>query len=474
MIELTLLMPQKQDPHPMKEEDFFLWQSESPVLEDAAEPGEAEAQEIAIYPEGKQAAALRLLFNTREAALQDRIAGLANSLYAMYGSAGPRALANGIMDPPVTTWDPSVAPRAPLKPPLRGEPVYRGETTPKRHALLTAYKSHKKILDSFIARAEERIQAKAREVVKARLDKIHQQLLRERIRYRVTPQGATNHAPEVNADLGSLAQAMWEIDVLRRELEYFNELNLTAAQHIPGTGYYGPSYAAFINRAELAEKDRRLVQETLAGKLAGHCRRHPILYRLWNHEVVPEVADAWGNALPKDKQDKVAYSTKLFTVIDDTLDQVQQAGGLMETELNETPEVVWRYSPVINDALKLLHLGQGDMAWMVAQEKLAAFKGAMGPFAKLSIGIGIVEELAAMAAATPPTAALLAAASLASSIGEVIESALEEGKKDLAFSACLDPADSFAAEQGSYVGSVVGALFLILQLRGMGGIGGPP
>lgn len=474
MIELTLLMPQKEDPHPMKEEDFFLWQCESPVLEDAAEPGEAEAQEIVLYPEGNKAAALRLLFNTREAALQDRVAGYSNSLYAMYGTAGRQALANGIMDPPVTTWDPSVAPRTPLKPPLRGEPVYRGDSTPKRHALLTAYKSHKKVLDSFIARAEERIQAKARDVVKARLDKIHQQLLQERVRYRVTPQGATNHAPEVNADLGSLAQAMWEIDVLRRELEYFNELYLTTAQHIPGTGYYGPSYAAFIKRTELVENDRARVQETLAGKLAEHCRRHPILYRLWNHEVVPAVADAWGNALPKNKQDKVAYGTKLFAAIDETLDQVQRAGGLMQTELNETPEVVWRYSPVINDALKLLHLGQGDMAWMVAQEKLAAFKGAMGPFAKLSLGIGIVEELAALAAGTPPVAALLAAASLASAIGEVIESAVEEGKKDLAFAACLDPADSFAAEQGSYIGAVVGALFLVLQLRGVSTIGRAP
>jgi len=473
MIELTLLTPQKQDLHPMKAEDLFLWQSESPLLEDAAEPGEAEAQEIVLYPEDKETA-LRLLFNTREAALQDRVAGFSNSLYALYGTAGRQAFANGIMDPPVTTWDPSVAPRTPLKPPLRGEPVYRGESTPKRHALLTAYKSHKKILDSFIARAEERIQAKAGEVVKARLEKIHQQLLQERVRYRVTPQGATNHAPEVNADLGSLAQAMWEIDVLRRELEYFNELNLTAAQHIPGTGYYGPSYAAFIKRTELVEKDRARTQEILAEKLAGHCRRHPILYRLWNHEVVSEVADAWGNALPKDKQDKVAYGTRLFTVIDETLDEVQRAGGLMETELNETPEVVWRYSPVINDALKLLHLGQGDMAWMAAQEKLAAFKGAMGPFAKLSVGIDIVESLAALAASTPPAAALLAAASLASALGSVIESAVEEGKKDQAFAACLNPADSFAAEQGSYIGSVVGALFLILQLRGTARIGGPP
>lgn len=474
MIELTLLMPQDKDPHPMKEEDFFLWQSESPVLEDAPEPAEAEAQEIALYPEGNKAAPLRLLFNTREAALQDRIAGFSNSLYAMYGTGGPQSFANGIMDPPVTTWDPSVAPRRPLKPPLRGEVVYRGDATPKRHALLAAYKNHKKILDSFIARAQERIEAKAREVVKARLEKIHLQLLQERVRYRVAPQGATNTAPEINADLGSLARAMWEIDVLRRELDYFNGLHLTAAQHIPSTGYYVPSYMALIKRTELVEKDRARVQETLAGKLAEHCSHHPILYRLWNHEVVQEVADAWDNSLPRDKQAKVAYNTKLFAAIDETLDQVQRAGGLMQTELNETPEVVWRYSPVINDALKLLHLGQGDMAWMVAQEKLAGFKGAMGPFAKLSLGIGIVEELAALAAGTPPVAALLAAASLASAIGEVIESAVEEGKKDLAFAACLDPADSFAAEQGGYVGAAVGALFLLLQLRGVSTIGRTP
>ncbi len=44
-------------------------------------------------------------------------------------------------------------------------------------------------------------------------------------------------------------------------------------------------------------------------------------------------------------------------------------------------------------------------------------------------------------------------------------------EKDLAFAACLDPADSFAAEQGSYVGAVVGALFLLLQLRGVSTIG---
>ncbi len=133
-------------------------------------------------------------------------------------------------------------------------------------------------------------------MVKARLEKIHLQLLQERLRYRVTPQGATNTAPEINADLGSLAQAMWEIDVLRRELDYFNALYDTA-QHTPGPGYYVPSYADFKKRTEQVERDQARVQEVLAGKLAEHCTHHPILYRLWNHEVAQAVADAWGNSL---------------------------------------------------------------------------------------------------------------------------------------------------------------------------------
>lgn len=463
MIHLTLLMPQEKDLDPMKEEDLFLWQAESAVLADMAEPSETDAQEIAVYPEGS--GLLRLLFNASEPDLQERVAGYCNSFYAMYGSAGVRAFATAILDAPATLWDPSVAPRTPLDPPLKGERVYRGEDTPKRHRLLQAYKKQKKALDAFILRAEQRIQAKALEVVKARLKKLNRQLVTERLRYRMPPQGSMVVAPELEADLNGLAQAMWEIAVLRRELEYFDEQYVTA-QHTPGTGYEIPSLEEFRKRTALVEKDQARDRETLVTRLAEHCGRYPVLHRLWKHAVVLEVADAWANALPKDKSSKVTYNTRLLDAIDDTLNGVQAAMGLMESELNETPEVVWRYSPVINDALKSLQLGRGDIAWMAAQERLAGFKGQMGPFAKLSLGIGIVEDLAAMAAATPPIAALLAAASLTSAFGEVIESAVEEGKKDRAFEACLNPADSFAAEQGSYIGAVVGALFFILQLRG--------
>ncbi|SFV04207.1 hypothetical protein SAMN05216350_11924 [Polaromonas sp. YR568] len=463
MLNLTLLMPQEKDLDPMKDEDFFLWQAESAVLPDMPEPGEADAQEIAIYPEGSEL--LRLLFNAGEPDLQERVAGYCNSFYAMYGSEGVRAFAAAILDPPATLWDPATAPREPLNPPLKGERVYRGEDTPKRHRLLQAYKKQKKVLDAFIVRAEKRIQAKALEVVKARLKKLNQQLVTERIRYKMPPQGSMIVAPELEANLNGLAQAMWEIATLKRELEYF-DAQYVMAQHTPGTGYYIPSPEEFRKRTEPVEKDQARVRETLVARLVEHCKRYPVLHRLWKHPALFDVADTWVNALPKDKSSKVTYNTRLLDTIDETLNGVQAAMGLMETELNEAPEVVWRYSPVINEALKSLHLGRGDMAWMVAQERLASFKGQMGPFAKLSLGIGIVEDLAAMAAATPPIAALLAAASLTSALGDVIESAVEEGKKDRAFEACLNPADSFAAEQGNYIGAVVGALFFFLQLRG--------
>jgi len=475
MIELTLLMPQEKDLDPMKEEDFFLWQAEAPALEAQPEPSEATAQEIVLYPEGQTP--LRLLFDTGEPRLQDRVAGFCNSFYATYGMEGVRAFASSILDPPVTTWDPSVAPRTPLKPPLKGERVYRGESTPKRHVLLEAYKKHRKALDTFIGRAEERIQVKALEVVKARLNTMNHELTKERVRYKAPPRGFVVDAAQTGSNpdgLDGLAHAMWEIATLRRELDYFNK-QYDTAQHTPGKGegYYVPSYAAFRKRTGLVEKDQARIRETLAARLADHCRRYPILYKLWDHDVVLEVADAWSNAPPRDRRDKVTYATRLLDTIDETLNEVQAARGLLESELREAPEVVWRYSPVIEEALRSLHLGQGDLAWRAAQEKLASFKGEMGPFAKLGIGIGIVEDLASLGAAAPPVAALLAAASLASSLGEMIESAVEEGKKDRAFAASLNPADSFSAEQGNYISAVVGAFFLIFQIRGMAAHGGP-
>ncbi len=64
--------------------------------------------ETALYPEDKAEALRSMLFSTGEAALQDRIAGFCNSLYAMYGTSGLQALPRGIIDPPATNWDPSV------------------------------------------------------------------------------------------------------------------------------------------------------------------------------------------------------------------------------------------------------------------------------------------------------------------------------------------------------------------------------
>jgi hypothetical protein len=482
VIEVTELKPADEDPDHDDAENLFLWQAETKPLPDALPPSDAEAQEIAVDPLGT--GLLRLLFNSSDPNLTERVAGVCNSFYAMHGTDGLHDFRNALEGTGAVVDTFSLYSR-PI--PVRGELLYLNEDeTPKRYALIQAYEKQKEVLDAFIERAVDRIETVAAAKAEARIQAVKQQLFREALRYLqlLAPNDGTSAAsplrgtePLEGPEVEGLAQAMWEIAVLRRELSVFSgqyakasKLAKKARQH------YWQKQKEYEDAAAAAARERKRAENALATRCSENCSMYPVLYRLWGEPVVLEVGKVWEEAPVGKRISAVRFETTLRQVLCDTVNEVDEADTNFISELRGNPDEVWRYDPAVYAALDALHLTQGDLAWKAAEEKLESVNGSMTTLSKLSMGLGGVEMLAAVLALPPPAAAVIAVASLAAGAAELLESALLEARKDRAFSACLNPGDSLAVAPGSYGSVAVGALFLVLQVRdvgkGLGKLGG--
>lgn len=483
MIEATLLVPASKEAAPADPKDLFLWQAETKPLGDPPEPTEAQIQEIVVDPQGT--GALSLIFNADDPDLSERVAGACHSLYALHGSEGLRDFRNALQGTGVQAAGAFMEPLSPVR--VRGELIYLGEEeTPKRHALIRAFEKHKEVLETFVGAAVARIEAVAAQVAQERLRKVKDQLFKEAMRYLAlkgdgSASGANGfldgsertEGPEVM----DLAEAMWEIATLRRELalargaqDRARRKARTARQH------YWPNRRELEAALAAASRERSRSEEALARICAEHCATFPVLYRLWDQPVTLEVGAVWADALPNSRAGALQHGTSLAKALAETINAVASEATEFEAELRAAPEEAWRYDPAVFAALDALYLAQGDLGWKAAEEKLESVNGSLSPLSKLSMGLGGVELLASALAVPPPAAAVIAVASLAAGIAELVESALVEARKDRAFRACLNPGDSLAMAPGAYGAVAIGALFLMLQIKdvnkGLGKLGG--
>jgi hypothetical protein len=180
------------------------------------------------------------------------------------------------------------------------------------------------------------------------------------------------------------------------------------------------------------------------------------------------VADLWNRTPAASQLAVIQADGTLAAALTTVFNETSAAANGFIADLRANPEEIWRYHNAIYPTLKALHLNQGDVAWRAIEDHLIAVSGEMSPVAQLSMGLGLVEMLAAGLAVAPPVAVVLAVLSAAAGVAELIENAVNEARKDRAFDACLDPSESLAVEPGSYTGLVVGALFMLFQIRGAG------
>ncbi len=497
-MELIVLAPAENLP-PEQGDNRFLWQAEAKPLPEVGEPSDANAQEIAVTLDG--AGEVRLLFNAYEASLADRVAGVCNTFYVTSGRAGVDSFLKAIVETGWRAAGTRYSVRLPdgLLPKVRGEPTYGNVTySPKRHALRIAVEKWQEAIPSFEDKVVERTQAVALDIANKKLEECAARTLRESLRYLKSgsPRGAGSgklvqeNSPLAGADVAELAQALTQIAAMRRELELFASesdrakaqirrvgiiddpsrvlgpslLHAGAAQDLRGLLYVPSAAGALAKATQGYDAAARL----LAQECSKLCRAHPVLHRLWDQPIAYEVADLWNNTPAKDRVAALQAQGTLSLALTEVLNAATTAAFELITELRVSPDEIWRYDPAIYAALDALHLNEGDIAWRAAEDHLVTVKGSMSTISRVSLALSGVELIAAASAVAPPVAAALAVLSTATMAMELGESAFNESRKDRAFRACLDPADSLAVEAGSYAGLVIGALFMLLQIRSTG------
>lgn len=494
MYQLTILGASEEPVHLSLKDNSLLWCSEAKPLAPPTLTDE-NAQEIVVAP--GTADELRLVFNTKESDLNERVAGICNSLMSTSGMRGVQELAVAIGE---TGYRFEGRVYRPIRTPqVRGEQTYvNAAASPRRHALKLGVEAWQANWAKFAKAVIDRVQSEAVRLATVRLERSSQIVLTQSVRYfkGSAPRPPTSSNAQVHPeaallgpDVEDLLEAIAEIAAMRREIEFFDQQAWEAKQAArrvglteKGLGTFGPLMRrAAINQdlramLEVPSATSALARATqgfdaatrvFAQACAEKCRLHPVLRRLWDHALVLEIGELWNRTPATERLDVINADGRLAALLSQLLNGTAKAAESFIAELRSNPDGVWKYPPAIRAALEALYLNEGDLAWRVVEDHLAAIEGSMSELASISLGLGVVELIAGASAVAPPVAVAIAILSAGAAVAELIESAMEEARKDRAFAACLDPADSLAVEGGSYVGVVVSAVFILLQLRGV-------
>jgi hypothetical protein len=209
-------------------------------------------------------------------------------------------------------------------------------------------------------------------------------------------------------------------------------------------------------------------QAILAAQVAGLGAASPVLYRVWN---TPELISRIESALSSGAEAGRALGSiaELRALVFETLSRVQRASLRSELRFKSADgaEDVWRYRPLVNEALLRLSIPRGTVEWRAVQDKLAVSAANESPFSVLSSVTGWLDMGMAFIG-SPPVVAVSSALALVAQAAEWLEQASTAKDDSDAFNCCLDPAQSFAAEP-SFASLLVGIAFLFLQSRDTAG-----
>lgn len=210
----------------------------------------------------------------------------------------------------------------------------------------------------------------------------------------------------------------------------------------------------------------------LALSLSVECRDFPILHRVWDSpllssdvEVVPSprgngtlvARTASGGRAIKEIKENIWHSLR----------KAWQANYELTEELDRDASLVWRYPPLIQEALNALSFDDPSVEFQAAQERMAKEEG-MSVASILAMIIGAIEMGAPLAAgpgAPEVMVALVVAGAALGTIDLVLEH-LRLRSQEKAFNAVLDPSRALASEPG-YTGFVVSIAFTLLGIKGV-------
>jgi len=487
MIEITALGPADQPDEPTRLENAFLWCAEAKPLS-PVNPSDDNVQEILIFKGTDDE--LLLTFDISEEDLDERVAGVCNSLFVESGMDGVSAFGRAIADTGIP-YPYLTMPQIPQEQDVRGEKLYINDAaSPRRAALKKSVQTWYDKLGTFREKVLPKVQVAAAAYASTKLERSLDETLRQSLRYfrnlgprgdtgsgSLVPQGTALSGPDVT----DLAMAMQRVAILRGDVSQFAKaVNRNVGLVDSQTALIGPQLLNAGARRDLrallgvALDPDGLVQATrglqgasqqFAKECALLCRVHPILYRLLDNPIIFKVDQLLRSTPATDVQQALQGFVPLRSLVSTTLNDTTSAANALIADLRAHPEDVWTYDRAIEGGLSTLHLSEGDLAWHVAQENIKQRKTTT--LGLLNEGLNSAEMVAALMGVAPPVTVALAAIGVLSSVASLIEDALTEVAKDRALSACLNPADSLVFEGGSYFGVVFGALFILASVRGV-------
>lgn len=222
-----------------------------------------------------------------------------------------------------------------------------------------------------------------------------------------------------------------------------------------------------------ARKEMLEASATLTSTMVDEGAVHPILYRIWS----PNLADA----LYKQLQGSQLVTMEMFgpSVFDfrqamsETLRSAYSAAMSMHAKIEADASVVWKYPLLINAAVDALKLAEDAYERIVAEHSLVAAAEAAERVQKAFVRTSEVLVAAQLAVRFIPAPQAAVAALVLNALDLVVggiallyEFFTQSEARD-AFRAFLSPGDCFAVSDGSYVGVVIGAAFLLFGTLGL-------
>jgi hypothetical protein len=474
-------------------------------------------------PESGDGVPLVLVFDMKAADIDMRVAEACESTYIHYGTAGLHELGAAFHGTGRELGGGLGAIGMLLPAEARGEPLYLGpERSPKRHRLVQGFDGYTRTLPEKRSRAEAAVQEAARSIAETRLAESRKQVLAEAVRYlslgelrearaaaflsggsRATLLSGPDVLP-LAAGLLRIAHARRSLeDKTRRQREAVEEWERAKLQVIDEDLTRRRMRQGYLSEREILEAYRaarlfgesesiRQAREQVQGENAALAElvarlgaEFPVIFRLWDTEAPFEVERALteGEAANVRSLDALQRSTELRNAVVDLLHATWAAAGDLRGKIQADAADVWKYEPLIDEALEALHLDQGHFAWRAAQERQAE-EGPPEELLRLSRWLGAVGLAGSMAdiAAAAAGVVVLGAATIAVAIELVdvavsaylvIDQAIGLWQQELAYKAFLNPSRSLAVEQ-SYSALAIDVFFLALSIRGMKGAVGAP
>jgi hypothetical protein len=202
---------------------------------------------------------------------------------------------------------------------------------------------------------------------------------------------------------------------------------------------------------------------------------HPILYRIWS----PELADSLFNELQNSTVQKATVKIfepvfKFRLAISQSLRSAYAAANSLHGAIKDDAAVVWKYPLLINATLEAMGLAEDAYPRVIAEHTLVAdaeaqerLQRAFMRTSEVLLATQLAIRFVPAPEVTVPVALVIGALdTVVGGIALLYQYFTESATRD-AYRAFLLPADCFAASDGSYVGIVIGAAFLLFGTLGL-------